>query len=147
MAALANEVLKIKLEPKGNPAVKKLQKAIMDAKDFKLMSMSFSGMENTSKWKWKRGSKLKKNKSRYPLVNPNIEWQDRYFKNKAWLRSQIDHNDDEDLMAKLENLQPLILGKFCIGDASDRRGDLKWTLEGVVMNSCQHDGDRWEKCL
>ena len=138
MVSLANEVLELKLEPNGDPALKNLQKAIKGA--IKLRSISVSGINQIVKWR--RDTKFCVEKSRYPMVNPKVEEHERYYKNKTWLKHQISLRNDGDLMVELANLQHLVLGKFCIRSPSVVKGDLKWKLEKVEAKPCQHEGDR-----
>ena len=140
MVSLANEVLELKLEPNGDPALKNLQKAIKDAKGFQLRSISVSGIDQSVKWR--RETKFYIERSRYPLVNPKVEEQERFYKNKTWLKRKISIRNDRDLMVELANLQHLVLGKFCIRSPSVVKGDLKWKLENVEAKQCQHEGDR-----
>ena len=143
MVTLANEVLELKLEPNGDPALKNLQEAIKGAKEskaFQLRSISVSGLNNTEKWR--RETNFYVEKSRYPLVNPKVEEQERFYKNKTWLKRQISLRIEGDLMVELANLQHLVLGKFCIRSQSDVEGNLKWKLESLDTYPCQHEGDR-----
>ena len=83
---------------------------------------------------------------KYPFVNPEIEKQERYFKNKIWLKEkllQLCHEGNVNL-TKIFNSH-LILGEFCISQGKESTSDksVMWKLQQVKLLSCIHQDDRY----
>ena len=79
---------------------------------------------------------------RFPFVNPDIEKKECYFKNKTWQEYELHHSimcNNWKVMS--ENLQHLVLGKFCIKPTSHTH-DMKWVLRRVALLPCNHQNER-----
>ena len=126
---LAREVLKVPSQ--GDQNLEILQEAISNS----LKSIRQPHCQEISVQKmWCK-------KSKYPMINPNIEEHERYHKNKKWLKDQLRLNtDDDDLREKLGRMQHFILGKFCIETNSS---DGIWRLQDIRAVSCIHKHERF----
>ena len=83
---------------------------------------------------------------KYPFVNPEVEKQERYFKNKIWLKEQLlqlGHEDNVNLTNIINS--HLILGEFCISQGKESTSDksVMWKLQQVKLLSCIHQDDRY----
>ena len=125
MLFLAAEVLNI--PPKGDIWLGKLQETIK--------SITVPSCQTAS------DQRIGCRKVKYPLINPHTEYHDRYYKNKKWLKQELSLNTDTDLRVKLERMQHLILGKFCIETTAL---DGKWKLQDIKTLSCVHKSERSE---
>ena len=126
MLFLAEEILKVK----GDSSLENMQASISET----LSAAALPNLQASSV------DKVKSNKIKFPLINPHIEEQDRYHKNKKWLKQQLRLNTDVDLVWKLMHMENFILGKFCI-EASVSDGI--WTLQDVEILACTHKNDRF----
>ena len=135
---LAREV--IKLKPRGDPEFSVLQTSVSET----LESMGI-GTQPFCTFFVQEMKHTKLEQRKFPLVNPNIEEQTRYFKNKAWQQTTLHHNlFFNDWMVKSSNLMLLALGKFCIKTKSDSADmSTKWALQEVEASNCSHVNDRY----
>ena len=131
---LAEEALKVEVPPEGDLPLEKLKISISEA--FNDMAIPFCKSDSIEKQK---RNKVERKKSKFPLINPDIEEQDRYYKNKKWLKNMISIDNEDNLELKLKRLQSLVLGKFCIRSKSDHM----WILREVETLECSHTNDRF----
>ena len=81
-------------------------------------------------------------RNRFPLFNPEAEKEEKYYKNKTWLKIQYDMKWKRKLIEIVKDLQPLILGKFCIESTASDKMD-KWDLQSIRTKPCDHQKERF----
>ena len=150
MIFLSEEVLKVPSHGDSDSKLRELQESIKS-------TFSSLGIENKQSSHNVRSSSLEQVK--FPFVNPFVEEQDHYSKNKLWLKNEIALLMNEcsgrmpewqnsygpnltDIMYHISNFEGIILGKFCIESGSE---DIhtQWDLRGIQFPPCRHKGDRF----
>ena len=132
---LAEEVLRV--DPDGDIRISRLQNSIQ--RTLNNMGPIFGtplkpGIDRANMWL---------EKASYPMINPEIEKEDRYFKNKIWQKENLRENLSESSVhnhIEADILKPLVLDKFCI----ESNTIVKWAVRDIKILPCAHEGDRYE---
>ena len=130
---LANEVLHV--NPDGDARILRLQNSIKKA----LEQMNLQGSKLSEKMD--PSPRTTNGELMFPMINDNIEKQERYFKNKNWQKQNLEDNLDRSRIhneIEADVLEPLILDKFCI----EAETAVKWAIQEVKIVPCTHEGNR-----
>ena len=134
---LAEQVLDV--NPDGDSRIVQLQKTIR-----KTIGMMKIQHEPEPKYLPQRYTRYVDGQLLFPMVNGEIEEEERYYKNKNWQRKNLRDNLDSSIFNNEitpDLLEPLILDKFCI----ESKTDVRWEIKDVKIASCTHEGERYKQ--